>query len=58
MQYFVNEGTLLKSSIMEGGTVHIIICNPRREEKKSCTRITFIADEQDGWEVSGDTDVQ
>lgn len=37
------------------GTVHIIICNPignlktKREKKKaSCTRIKFIADEQDG----------
>lgn len=35
------------------GTVHIIICNPIGGKK---IRITFIADEQDGWEVSGDTD--
>lgn len=39
------------------GTVHIIICNPIGK-KISCTRIKFIADEQDGWEVSGDTDVK
>lgn len=39
------------------GTVHIIICNPFGK-KRSCTRITFIADEQDGWEVSGETDVK
>lgn len=42
------------------GTVHIIICNPagRGKKKKGCTRITFIADEQAGWEVSGGTDVK
>lgn len=40
------------------GIVHIIICNPIGKKKRSCTRTTFIADEQGGWDVSGDTDVK
>lgn len=51
MQYFVN-GEHYWKQYYEMGTVHIIICNPIGK-KRSCTRIKFIADEQDGWEVSG-----
>lgn len=47
-------GNITESSIMKWGIVHIIICNPIGKKKlRSCTRTTFIADEQGGWDVSG-----
>lgn len=49
-------GNITEKQYYEMGTVHIIICKPQREKKEVVQE--FIADEQDGREVSGDTDVK